>query len=418
MRSSRLTVALAVLLALAGALSAEMSWNRATDSAAWYPRYSLAATAFDGKLWVLGGGEYPRTFHDVWYSEDGVDWTRATAAAAWSSRYYHATVVFDGRMWVIGGRDTSSVFMNDIWSSSDGDSWVLVTDSAPWPARRGHAALVLDTTLWIVGGGSSELYNDAWYSFNGADWEEATDSAPWPGRSSFASAVFDGKLWVMGGYDGSHYRNDVWWSDDGAEWTEATDSAPWSARAGHSAVAFDGKLWVLGGYPHVDDVWYTEDGEDWTRATDSAGWSGRYGHASVVLDSTVWLLGGCDSRCRRDVWYWESPLTARHLVGRLATAEPSVPMRLVSFLGNMPTVFRSGLSLTYDLARPAAAKVTVCGSMGDEVSVLASGTRGAGRHVVTWNGRSESGRELPAGVYFIVAEADRDRAVLKVAKLP
>ena len=101
-----------------------------------------------------------------------------------------------------------------------------------------------------------------------------------------------------------------------------------------------------------------------------------------------------------------------------SSEEPSVPLRLVSLTATTPTVFRSGLRLNYDLARAAATKVAVCGITGEEVAVLASGTRGVGRHAVSWSGRSESGRELPAGVYFVVVEADRDRAVLKVARLP
>ncbi len=77
-------------------------------------RFGHTATAFEGKLWVIGarvdGGP---SLNDVWYSEDGKNWTEATANAAFPPRYSHTTTVFNNKLWVIGGTNGSD-FKNDV----------------------------------------------------------------------------------------------------------------------------------------------------------------------------------------------------------------------------------------------------------------------------------------------------------------
>ena len=49
----------------------------------WSPRAYHAAVVHDGKIWVLGGGNYVPKYHalnDVWSSSDGVHWERVDRA--------------------------------------------------------------------------------------------------------------------------------------------------------------------------------------------------------------------------------------------------------------------------------------------------------------------------------------------------
>lgn len=69
-----------------------------------------------------------------------------------------------------------------------------------------------------------------------------------------------------------------------------------------------------------------------------------------------------------------------------------------------PSPVRVGTSanIPFTLAVPADVTLHVYNSMGQRVAALLDGTsRQAGRHVMTWDTRSEKGDLLPAGVYFI-----------------
>ncbi|MDW7726995.1 MAG: hypothetical protein SCH70_07770 [Candidatus Methanoperedens sp.] len=279
-------------------------WIKATPSANWPGKYSLASVVHDGKMWVLGGSEGPWTYsNDVWHSSDGITWIQATASAGWSARQAHTSVVYDGKIWVMGGYDGS--LKNDVWYSTDGITWIQATASAGWSARSAHTSVVHDGKMWVLGGSDK---NDVWYSTDGITWMQATSAAGWSRRGGHTSVVHDGKMWVMGGYDVfDNYKGDVWHSTDGITWTQATASANWTDRDWHASVAHDNKMWVMGGENrfgnYQKDVWYSTDGVSWTRATASAGWSARVLHKAVVHDNKIWILGGHDGNYKNDVWY-------------------------------------------------------------------------------------------------------------------
>jgi hypothetical protein len=84
-------------------------WEQVTKKAGWGPRLAAGAVVFKDRLWILGGteeyyfGDDKSLKNDVWSSADGKEWKRETAAAPWSPRAYLAAVVHDGKMWVLGG---------------------------------------------------------------------------------------------------------------------------------------------------------------------------------------------------------------------------------------------------------------------------------------------------------------------------
>ena len=86
-----------------------VNWTMVTKKAGWSPRIAAGAVAFKGRMWILGGtenyyfGDDTSLKNDVWSSADGKEWKRETASAPWSPRAYHAAVVHDGKLWVIGG---------------------------------------------------------------------------------------------------------------------------------------------------------------------------------------------------------------------------------------------------------------------------------------------------------------------------
>ncbi len=98
---------------------------RSTDAVTWkalvgFPRYdaraNLAAASYRGRLWIVGGKDaVPK--NDVWSSVDGTSWARHPDAP-FAPRLLHTLTAFDDRLWVIGGafwygKDTYT--LPDIW---------------------------------------------------------------------------------------------------------------------------------------------------------------------------------------------------------------------------------------------------------------------------------------------------------------
>ena len=63
--------------------------------------------------------------------------------------------------------------------------------------------------------------------------------------------------------------------------------------------------------------------------------------------------------------------------------------------------------MPFTLPVPASVQLAVYNAMGQKVATLLDGMdRQAGRHVATWNGRSDAGEAMPAGVYFVRFSAE------------
>ena len=128
-----------------------LTWEQATEQAGWSPRLAAGAVVFKGRMWILGGtedyyfGDDTSLKNDVWSSADGKEWRREVANAPWSPRAYHAAVVHDGKIWVLGGGNYVPRYqaLNDVWCSSDGVHWERVTEHAPWAPRIWFSAVGL-----------------------------------------------------------------------------------------------------------------------------------------------------------------------------------------------------------------------------------------------------------------------------------
>jgi len=70
-----------------------------------------------------------------------------------------------------------------------------------------------------------------------------------------------------------------------------------------------------------------------------------------------------------------------------------------------PNPFRSATTVTFDLTRPGAVRLSVYDVSGRRVATLLNEVREAGSHNVPWSGRGDSGNSLPAGLYFVRLDA-------------
>jgi len=74
-------------------------------------------------------------------------------------------------------------------------------------------------------------------------------------------------------------------------------------------------------------------------------------------------------------------------------------------------------AISYQLPIAGRATLAIYNNLGQKVRTLFEGEHPAGRFTAFWDGRNESGRKLPAGVYFIRFEAGIYRATEKAVLL-
>jgi len=84
---------------------------------------------------------------------------------------------------------------------------------------------------------------------------------------------------------------------------------------------------------------------------------------------------------------------------------------------NYPNPFNPNTVIEYSLPVQAYVTLTVFNVLGQEVTRLAEGSKGAGTHTVTWNGTDIRGRMVTSGAYFYRLEAGDFKATRKMLLL-
>ena len=208
-----------------------LDWHLISESAGWSPRLAAGSAVFQDKMWILGGienyflGNDSSLRNDVWCSADGETWELVTDHAGWSPRAFHQVVVHDGRIWVLGGGNYLPNYfsLNDVWSSADGVEWDQATRQVPWSPRMWFSSVVYRDQIWVLGGWSKETGNqgDVWYSADGEVWSPLESDICWKPRHEHSAFVFQGRLWIVGG-EASPLSSEVWslhvpngWFEDG-----------------------------------------------------------------------------------------------------------------------------------------------------------------------------------------------------------
>jgi 3-phytase len=111
---------------------------------------------------------------------------------------------------------------------------------------------------------------------------------------------------------------------------------------------------------------------------------------------------------------WESELPPPPSV----TDAPALPAAGAPTLRSAPNPFRGRTRLRISLARPGTVSLWVTDAAGRSVArLLPGGAVGAGTHFLDWNGTDDTGRALPAGVYFYRLESEGGAATGKTTLL-
>jgi plastocyanin len=83
-------------------------------------------------------------------------------------------------------------------------------------------------------------------------------------------------------------------------------------------------------------------------------------------------------------------------------------------LGAYPNPVQGRTELRFRLTEPGRATIEIVDVLGRRVRSLHEGTVGAGVHTVAWTGDNDSGRPVPAGMYFARLITDRETRVTKL----
>ena len=197
-------------------------WSQATPDAGWPRRHVFTSLIHQGRMWMMAGApDGTRYYNDVWTSTDGAGWQPVPFnGPRFSVRKNPASASFQGRMWVVGGGELVvpgvMVLRDDIWTSTSGRSWQLETSNSPWPARDFPTLVVYRDRLWLLGGrnptGPGHL-TDVWVTRDGVAWEKVASESPWPERHGGTLVVFHDKIWLLGGCTtgaADDHFNDIW----------------------------------------------------------------------------------------------------------------------------------------------------------------------------------------------------------------
>jgi hypothetical protein len=190
------------------------------SKAGWSPRIASAIVEFQGRMWILGGtenyyfGDQKSLKNDVWSSADGKEWRCETDSAGWSPRAYHQAVVLNGKIYLMGGGNYVPQYeaLNDVWSSNDGKHWEQVTEHADWTPRLWFSSVVYRDQMWVLGGWSnhpSKNWGDVWHSSDGSHWQQLKSSVIWKERHEHSAYVFQDKIWIAGGH-AQPLSSEVW----------------------------------------------------------------------------------------------------------------------------------------------------------------------------------------------------------------
>lgn len=122
---------------------------------------------------------------------------------------------------------------------------------------------------------------------------------------------------------------------------------------------------------------------------------------------------------RRMRWPQESgygTMMAGNNAGVGEELRPSIPME-PEITAVIPNPTTGAATIRYHIPRTTDVDIAVYDVAGREVTSLVSGEQSAGEHELIWEGRDNTGRQVPSGVYFIRMEAGNHQSRKKLTLL-
>ncbi len=411
-RSERMrqTLLLALLFPLAAA-PASAQWYAGPAMPA--PRHGAAVAALNGQIYVIGGRDQSGYPIDNAIRFDPATQQWSPAGTLDHGRASGAAFVLNGTMLVSGGRREDGNIMDDV-EEYDPINNTWFEDSECSNEREGHAAFAIGNHAYAFGGaseGGSYLGDAEWYQAGFLVWQAYPTWALSIPRASFAaSTVGDGVL-IVGGFSTFGPLADVEYYVPGVGGMARTQlPEPRGALGAATLLTPEGqRVYVVGGRNASPATVASVDIFDPVANAWSPGPAlpaPREGAAVVELNGRLYVIGGRDA---------SGPQSSMYVLD-VSTAVDDGPSGASTLqLGApIPNPTSGESRITMRAAESGEAAVEAFDALGRRVAVLYSGPIVAGDHALSWTGRDDAGRLLPAGVYAVRARLGAHIAVRRL----
>ena len=312
----------------------------------------------------------------------------------------------------------------DTWAKFLDEETVLVKDV--WPTHGTYANLNQRATLLASlpssTGRNYQVHRVFCYNIGSGQPASYTNSliandrvyVPLFGNATYdadALAVYEQAL---PGYDVRGYTYSGWLTDDALHCRAKDIADRGMLRVEHiavrepqeSPVAITARIVPHSGQPvTVAELHYRQSGGDWIVLPMAQGAENEYAAtipAPQTGGPTDYYIHTEDGSGRAEgmpraepaAWYTflHSPVTS-------AVGEHASPTAALELRPGGPNPFRDATWFSFSLAYPDRVELAVFDTQGRRVRTLIDGVVSDGDHAVRWDGRDDSGRELPAAVY-------------------
>ncbi len=119
-----------------------------------------------------------------------------------------------------------------------------------------------------------------------------------------------------------------------------------------------------------------------------------------------WSVQAVDAAFKGGAFAEEGSFTVSSTGGTVTDVERPDGLGQSALAQNYPNPFAGQTQIRYALEAPGTARVAVYDVLGRQVKVLADGPAPAGERTLAWDGRSDTGERLSAGVYVLRLETD------------
>jgi hypothetical protein len=282
---------------------------------------------------------------------------------------------------------------------------ICVMDAANAPAPGG-CDLLSDNESQVPGrhwgGPYGNLPGDAIFAEDGIQVgiDEWTDGS----TVMFLDALADAPWGPLGSGVALHLNNICATYDFGAVGTLAEVKFDYVDGAGTENLAIDGTLYIgdIDAIPAGYFPGFT------VSVTVNSGPGYIYGTVTVTGNVHELKIGGQQ--------FYIDNVCATNGSGAMADVPLAGP-RKIALGANYPNPFNPSTTLCYSLARAGRVNLSIIDVAGRRVATLVDGAREAGDHQVMWHGRTDDGRAVPSGMYFVRIQGGGETAVRKIALL-
>jgi hypothetical protein len=335
----------------------------------------------------------------------------------------------DNRVYATQGNNSLGWWYYDIAE----DTWYALTDVPLGPFRKKVKG---GTDLAYVPGDTGYVYclkgyKAEFYRYNTArDVWEPLDSPPPGVRDKWDRCSW--LVWDKGRYLYAHkakyhelYRYDLEtqkWDTTRLTGMPFIGAMGWKkkSKAGSSAAYYNGFIWALKG-GNTQEWWkYDVAADTWTEkeTIPAFGSTGRKKRIKYGADVVHWGTGAplfFTAKGNKTVEFWgylEDPQ-----IGISVKPSGNVTPAGGLALDVMPNPFRTRAVAGFSLPRSGYADLAVYTPLGCRVRTLESRAVTPGHYSVAWDGRDESGKTLPVGIYCLRLVAGDAVVTRKVVKL-